>query len=845
MQWTTKQQAAIFGRAKNLLVSAAAGSGKTAVLVERVFERLNDSDHPADITEFLIVTFTNAAAAEMRVRLCKRISEALKTDPQNRHLRRQMQLVHSAHITTVHAFCLSLIRDHFHSLNLRPDFRLPGENEAELLLDEAAEEILTEEHDNRTSAFEALLAALADEKSDIRLKEHLKRAHIWFQSEPDGEGYIARCNAESTTAISADPAETVWGRRHLRTIAQTAKYALARYERMLELASRAEGNTEKVLATLETEQSAIAAIAKHAANGAWEQTARAVEAYCGQSTTLRFPKAFALDLAEAIKTQRNELKKKWKDHLPTDIVCEPIADTQAAFAEADTLQREFFRLVVRLDERFTQRKREANLLDFADLEHLAVCLLAQKGDDGEFCPTPLALEQSAAFREIMVDEYQDTNGLQDLIFRMLATKSSLFTVGDVKQSIYLFRRADPGIFLRRKNTYQPAPDVADEQAFTFPSAETAISLSDNFRSRREVLDSVNFVFSQLCSEEFGGLVYDDGEALHCGRADEDDARYTTEFDVLDLPKDLADGDDEEEDAFRAFSAAEIEAAHIARRIRKMLDEKFPVATKDGPRPCCCGDFAILLRSPKKRAAGLSRALRAQGIAVAADKNENFFASDEVNALLALLHTVDNPGSDLDLIGCLASPLVGFSYDELAQIRAANRRQGLFYDSLRTAAVGESPLAQKAADFLAWLARMRRDISDCTASEAVSHLLEETAAIAVYTATVGGEARRENILRILSLAQGYDKIGGFGEFVRYLDRLEEADNLSRPNTVDSTDSVKIMSIHASKGLEFPFVFLAGLSDKINVQWKSEALALHPTLGPGFKNRSRIAGGEMTT
>ncbi|MBE6953516.1 MAG: hypothetical protein E7452_08190 [Ruminococcaceae bacterium] len=905
MNLTQMQQCAVFGRAKKLLVSAAAGSGKTMVLVERVFSRLVDPTDPADITEFLIVTFTNAAASEMRVRLLKRIGEALKLDPQNRHLRRQLTLVHEAQIATVHAFCLSLIRDQFHALDLRPDFRLPGENETELLLDEAAEQLLTEEHEMRSPAFDSLLAALSNEKNDLRLKDLLKRAHIWFESEADGEGYMEACRRTSAEAIDADPGKTPWGRQHLKTLAEKAAYFACAYDRMIGLARRADGKIDKVLEVLGEEQSLIAEIAAAAAANDWNRTAAAVAACCGHARTLRFPtKGFPADLAEAIKAAREDCKKNWKKKLENDVICEPVADIQAAFAEADALQQEFFRLVVRLGEIFAALKREANLLDFSDLEHLAIRLLAQKDSEGVFRPTALAEEKSRGFREIMVDEYQDTNGLQDLIFRMLATHSSLFTVGDVKQSIYRFRRADPNIFLRRKNRYAPAQTGGADAPFAFASAETSISLSDNFRSRREVLESVNLVFRALCCEELGEFEYTEDEALHCARSDSlvppdplvpafasDDrfsavdpaaftradfekllgeggtgaaeflasrafsalppatarailARYyVTELDVLDLP---GKSEDEDGEADEVLSGAEHEAAHIARRIRTLHDEGFLVADKNGQlRPCGYGDFAILLRSPKKRAAGLARALRDQGIPVAAAKNDSFFETDEITALIALLHVVDNPGSDLDLIGCMASPLIGFTYDELALIRAANRRKGLFYDSLIAAAADDTLLGQKAAGFLAWLAQTRAQIADLSASAAVAHLLETTAATVIYAALEGGENRRENILSLLALAQGYDKVGGFAEFVRYLDRLEESGNLSREAASEQVDCVKIMSIHASKGLEFPIVFLGGLSDPFNTRGNYSAVLQHPTLGLGFSNRSRFAGGEMTT
>ena len=856
MNWTKQQEAAIQGRCKKLLVSAAAGSGKTAVLVERVFRRISDAKDPHDVTDFLIVTFTNAAAAEMRARILKRLGEALAAEPQNRHLRRQMNLIHEAQIMTVHAFCLSLIRENFHILGLRPDFRLPDEDETGLLLDEAAERLMEEEHELRSPAFLALLEAVAYEKNDGRLKELLKRAHIWLESEADAERYMAERAAEGAVPADADPGETPWGRVHLDRLALEASYHAAAYDAAEAALNRGADPQAKAVRraaeVLAEERFLIRAVGEAAARRDWAACRNAAAAFaCGERTrVLRASKELPDSVLDELRPARKEAAD-WKKALRGDVLLERPEDTSAELCAADGLQREFFRLVKRLGELFSALKNDANVLDFSDLEHLAVRLLAEKDEAGEFFPTPLALEKSAALAEIMVDEYQDTNGLQDLIFRMLSIRSRLFMVGDVKQSIYRFRRADPGIFLRRRERYARVDGAESAESSASGSGEDgrAVVLSDNFRSRAEVLDSVNLVFGRLMCRSFGEMEYTEEERLRFARGGaERDGRYVTELDVLDLKEPESDGGEEEPDPAEpdgSLSDMEREAAHIARRIRAMIDEGFLIDDKNGPRPCRCGDFAVLLRSMKNRAAAVGRALRAQGLAADADKSEDFFETEEIAALTALLRAVANPGGDLDLLGFMASPLAGFSWDELAQIRAANEKKGGFFDSLRACAAGDTPLAARAAAFLARLEALRAAVADMSAGEAVAYLIEETSAAAVFSAVEGGDARRHNVRRLLAMAQSYDKIGGYGDFVRYLQRLEDKKTALRQPAPAGGDSVKIMSIHASKGLEFPIVLLGGLSDKINERWRSDAVMLHPALGLGFCSRSRFAGGEMTT
>lgn len=827
-----QQKQAIHSKKQRILVSAAAGSGKTAVLVERVFCRLTDENDPCDISRFLIVTFTNAAAAEMRTRILDRITKAVAEDPQNRHLRRQMNLIHTAQITTIHAFCLSLVRENFHLLHLRPDFRLADTEETALLLDEAAEQLMEEAHAQHSADFNALLDAVTRGQSDRELQQLLQNAWVWLESEADRDGYIAARLAENEVAGDTDVGQTPWGRTHLAVIALQTEALSAGYHRGLE-ELRLAPDTDKRRHAEEiagNELIKIDAIHAAAVRENWEDCRQALLVFADGSRkpSIRESKDLPNDVLTALTAARDDAYD-WRKKMRDDILLMPGDQILEELKTSGPIQQEFFRLVARLGTLFAELKREANLLDFSDLEHLAVQLLAEKDASGQFRPTRFAEEKSTELAEIMVDEYQDTNGLQDLIFQMLSSHCRLFVVGDVKQSIYRFRRADPTIFLRRRQQSGNDPD------------QQSIYLSQNYRSRREILDATNLIFSHLMSQELGEMPYTAEEQLYCGRDNTLDERYRTELEILDLSE-----EDEQEDDSIASDALTREADFVAARIRAMIDEGFPIATKSGTtRPCQCGDFAILLRNLKNRASVYNRALLAHGLTAEPLSSESFFETTEITALTALFRMVDNPAGGLDLPGCMASPLIGFSFDELAQIRAVNDRKGRFLDSLRICAEGNTSISARAAAFLAQLETMRAAVAGLPAGDAASYLIETTSAVAVFSAMEGGALRAANIRRLLDMAQSYEPIGSFGDFVRYLRKLEERRQPPRQQqAVSKADGVHLMTIHASKGLEFPIVILAGLSERMQQDRKADVV-LHPTLGLGLIDCSRTDGVVLTT
>lgn len=845
MEFSDKQKAAIYGRSKKILVSAAAGAGKTAVLVERVFQRIMDPNEECSITDLLIVTFTKAAAAEMRSRIQKRISKALEEDPQNRKLREQINLIHQAKITTIHSFCLSLLRENFHELKLRPDFRLADDGENELMLAEAVDHLLEEEYRQNTPDFSALLDAVTTEKNDQKLRDMLITAYHWAESEPDRQGYSERL----TVPFVGDPGSSPWGKVHLRRIARDMALKLDVYREIMGLVGELE-YPEKIRPILDDEMARITAVYDTAAAGDWSACRSALEYDLSGGKQLRFEKSETSEARERIKVLREKARKNRTNYGKNILMEDPerLIDNMAA---TDLLQREFYRLVLELDKYFCEIKREQNVLNFSDLEHLALRLLGEKNSAGVFEPTTLAREKSAQLREVMVDEYQDTNGLQDMIFQMLTCHCSFFTVGDVKQAIYQFRRADPTIFLRRRGSYGSLP------AGQIPDAamdSCTLLLSDNYRSGPDVLNSVNFLFRELMCEDLGGMAYTAEEELYYQRDDKrkpsDD--YITELDVLDLHLTEAqngESDSDEDNASdESLTAIELEAMHIANRIRGMVEGGFLIGEKKGDkewtkRPCRYGDFAVLMRSIKNRADILSRILRENGIPADADRGDEFFDTAEIAAAADLLRAVDNPTDDLDLMGCMASPLIGFTFDQLARIRAG-RKDLPFLTAIRQCAEEDTELGHRADAFCRWLRRMRGAIADRTAGEAVAYLLDETGASAVFSAMEGGDGRRANLRRLLAMAQSYDGRGSFSDFVQYLNRMEERGKPQKQTAQNSGESVHVMTIHSSKGLEFPIVFLCGLTKAFNMGTQ-DTISMHSELGIGLKARNLQELSESTT
>ena len=803
-----QQQAVVENRGGSLLVSAAAGSGKTKVLVERLFRYV--TQERCNVDDFLIITYTKAAAAELRGKIAAELSKRLGEDPGDAHLRRQLLRVYQADIKTVDAFCTALLRENTHLLAregeqhaLTPDFKVLDESEADLLRRRVLERTLETFYDTLDAGKEQLADTLGAGRDDSALAELVLEVYEKLQSHADPEAWLER-SRESWGALNGRFDDTPYAPALLETVRRRARHwaglLAGAAERVAEDAALAAGYGEKFL----TAAGGFAALGE---SPDWEEARQRCEA-------VTFPR---LTTPRGRKEETASLKQLWDsckaDKKKLDSLLEvsgeeAMEDLRAVAPAMEALVD----LTADFAERYRVEKLRLNSLDFSDQEHLALRLLVK--EDG--APTELGEQVSARYQEILVDEYQDTNEVQNAIFRAVSKGGqNIFTVGDVKQSIYRFRLADPTIFLEKYQRFQSWEEAQ-------PGEERKILLSKNFRSRREVLDAANFIFRAILSPEMGEMAYGEDEALHFG------AEYyppredcAVEFHLISVQQ-RTQGDDHPVKKLTA------EARFVARRIRELLDTGYPVTGGDGQlRPCRPEDIVILMRSPGTRAAAYAAALSERDVPCSFEESGDFFESMEISVLMALLELVDNPRQDVPLISVLRSPLFGFTPDRLAQIRAA-APAGEYYDAV--CACGEDA---DCAAFLQTLAGLRAAARDMSLHRFLWHIYNTLNVLGIFGAMDEGAQRRENLIALTRHAQRFESGGyrGVFAFVTQLRRLLESGQAPSTKASAAVSGVQLMSIHKSKGLEFPIVILADLDHTFSRQDFDTPVLVHPRMGLG--------------
>ena len=814
---TEEQQAAVDNRGGGLLVSAAAGSGKTRVLVERLLARVEEG---ADVDRFLVITYTKAAAAELRSRIVEELSDRLALRPTDGHLRRQATLVYKAGISTIHAFCAQLLRECGHLLDLDPDFRLCDEGEAGVLMLRALNDVLDRRYEAMDSDFAQLVDTMSAGRDDARLIQIVLDIRGRVQAHPNPAAWLEE--QERTFALEgiSDPVQTPWGQLLLADAAGQAAYWRRRMEEARDLCERDANLLANYGDSVAQTAQALQQFEEAASQG-WD-AARALLPIpfptVGRKKMVDDPAA--VERVKAIRTACKKRLEKLEDWF-ADSGDDLLADLRTVYPA----MRGLFALVRDFEEAYAAEKARRGLVDFSDLEHMAVRLLV--GEDGQ--PTELARQWSTRYDEIMVDEYQDTNEVQNAIFSALSKDgTNLFMVGDVKQSIYRFRLADPTIFLGKYRSFKPYTEAGEGE-------ERRVILSRNFRSRPEVLEGCNDLFRAVMSVPFGEMEYSDDQALYPGAPFQPDSTYCVELDALD-------GDIDGEEGAEKVSRDLLEARFAARRIRDLLDQNFPVSDGEGgTRPVRPSDIVILLRSPNTVLRHYARALGERDILWEAEGGGDFFGSTEISVALSLLQIVDNPRQDVPLISVLRSPVYGFSADRLAQIRAASPDTD-FYAAL-AADDGEDSKA-----FLAELDDLRFGSGDMSSHQLLWHIYDRTNLLGIFGAMEEGETRQGNLLALAELARQFEGAGhkGLFRFLTYLTRLRENGNTLTPPAPGRTGGgVRIMSIHKSKGLEFPVVLLCGLARRLNREDMSRPILFHPKLGVGPKGLDVERGIEYPT
>lgn len=827
---TKEQQKIVEDRGGELLVSAAAGSGKTRVLVERLLTRIADEN--MDIDRFLVITYTKAAAAELRGRIAQDLSARLAAEPWNRHLRRQSTLVYQAQISTIHAFCAALLRENGHLLDLDPDFRLCDEGDAQVLMAQTLEDVLDQRYEglSEDSPFAQLADTLAAGRDDSRLAQIVLDIFGRIQSHPDPVSWLREQKEVWTLDGVTDLSQTPWGTLLLNEARKDAEWCRERLETAYRLTQEDEllqmNYGPSLFATLEGLDAFLLA-------QTWDEAADCLP--------IPFPTAgrkkkrtveispMAAEAAEQAAVRVKGIRESCKGQLKK--MAEQLGGSSGEQLEELRLSAPAMGALMDLVEDFHKayaaEKRRRSLVDFSDLEHFAVQLLL----DGDGKPTELARYCASRYDEIMVDEYQDTNQVQNAIFNAISDGGKkLFEVGDVKQSIYRFRLADPTIFLGKYSRFAKGEDASEGE----PRKRV---LSRNFRSRHQVLEGCNDLFRSIMSTELGELDYTEDQMLYPGGTFPDSEDCAVEMDVLDLSF-LGDTEGEKENKDLR------EARFVARRIRQMLDQPMLVTEdKENMRPIRPSDVMVLLRSPGSVLRHYIRAFGEQNIPWSAEGGEDLFATTEINVALSILQVVDNPRQDVALIAALRSPVYGFTEDKLAMLRGQSK--GDFYSTLVAAAEQGD---QQCRDFLDELERLRFGAGDMTCRQLIWHIYEHTNLLGVFGAMNRGAERQNNLLALYALAGQMENAGcqTLFKFLLRLERLRESG--AKLNTTDQSregEGVSILSIHRSKGLEKPVVVLAGLTRRFNRDDFMRPVLFHPVLGVGPKGLERERMVEYTT
>lgn len=793
-QLTLQQKQAVEDRGGKLLVSAAAGSGKTKVLVDRLLLHLTQSGGKVNIDDFLIITYTKAAASELRAKIAAKLHERLSDNPGNKHLQRQLQRLYLTKISTVHAFCADILKEHAYRLDIPGDFRVAEERECQVIQLQVLDKLLDRAFAEADNDFLSFVDSQELGRDDYGIPKIILQVYNASRCHIDPDQWLDRCVADNDVAHLSDVSETIWGKYLMDELKDYVELQLVALKKCAVLA--AENGTMPKPAQLLHD---IILQLEHLLNcKTWDEIVLNGAIDFGRLT---FPKNVSdLSLKEQIKTIRKAckagLEKKLKPF--TDLSKQVLKDQQDC---ADTTKG-LVKLVKQFTKEYDLVKKSRRILDFADLEHKTLDLLVGTKRQGI---TTLAHEIGDRFCEIMVDEYQDSNAVQDCIFSALTEKrQNCFMVGDVKQSIYQFRLADPGIFLDKYNTYAPA-----EQAQ--PGQGRKIMLSSNFRSAGPVIQAVNDVFSHCMSPEVGGLHYGENEMLHEG----------VPHGVIDEPEIELCAISVQEDTYAE------EAIYTAQRISELINGSHLIRQGDSFRPITADDIVILLRSPGSVGADFQYALEQKGIPVNSGGCADLLQTEEVGFLRAFLQILDNPLQDIPLITVLTSRIFCFSADDLAVIRSTGSRKKPFFESMQKSE------ASKVTEFISILSMLRSEAKLCSLSQLLDKILTVTRMDSIYGAFPDGEIRISNLqafYRLISECENSNQ-KELGQFLNYLTALEEK-GIAVNNDKNSSGAVTIMSIHKSKGLEFPVVFLCGLSRDFNREDARAQVLCNRELGIGL-------------
>lgn len=863
-KWTDEQLLAIETRGKNLLVAAAAGSGKTAVLVERIIKIITDDNNPVDIDKLLVVTFTNAAASEMRERIGDAISKKLEEMPDSKMLQRQLALLNKSNITTIHSFCLDIIKNNFHLIDLDPGFRIGDETECTLIKQDILIELFEDKYDKEDEGFLNLIEAYCTNRDDERLKEIVLKLYNFSMSGPWPSVWL-REKAQEFNINSLDELEKAsWYKVLKESLYLDLNNAKNGLDEAIKICEE-DSDLAPYLLTLKPELNGIEN-AINSLNLNLEQIYKAIKdiEFAYRIKTVKKGLGDELD-KKKVKSLRDDVKKKI-NQIKGGVFSVSLDETLNGIKNMYPIIKSLTELVIEFSDRYVKKKMERVILDFNDLEHLCLKILTCNDENGEVYASSVAQKFREKFEEVLVDEYQDSNNVQETIISMVSRKDldnpNVFMVGDVKQSIYRFRQAKPELFLEKYNSYSEEDNKKNRK----------IMLYKNFRSREEVIKGVNFIFKSLMSKTVGELDYTDKEALNLGASydelnkdnvyfqdnefidlDKIEVSGALELHILDKSSDFEDGkneindeDDKENDNEEDLSAVAIEARIIAKRIKELINPSdgkcFMVFDKNlnRYRKITYKDIVILLRSTKNWADTIVEDLSFGGIPVYADINTGYFQTIEIRTIMSLLHIIDNPMQDIYTIASMRSPIFAFTSEELADIRILNR-DNYFYLNVKDIAEDvyderiNKSLKDKCVYFIEKIGSWREKSLYMPIDEFLWYLYSDTSYYGYVGAMVNGIQRQANLRILFQRAKQYEQTSfkGLFNFINFINKLRKSSgDLGTAKILgENEDVVRIMSIHKSKGLEFPVVFLSGCGKQFNLRDINDSLLFHEELGIG--------------
>ena len=824
VKWTNEQLQAIEKTGNNILVAASAGSGKTAVLVERIINKI--VNQKINIDELLIVTFTNAAAAEMRERILEAIYKKIEEDSENNHLQKQINLIGRASICTIDSFCLDVVKNNFYEIGVSPNFRIADNAELELIKQETLEDLFDKKYEVEDKKFLKLLETYTTYSSDDPLKELILNIYNFIQSHPFPnewlETQVQKYNLQSK--INQDFSENEWGKIIISNLKEELLDSKIKLEKVKKDIEKLE-ELKKYVLVLNQDIQVVESILNL---NKWDE----IYSYINQVAFEKWPidKKITLEEKEIAKEKRNEIRKQIKKTLET-IDCNSYEANKDIYDMYEVLKA-LKEIIFEYDDLLKQVKKEKNIVDFSDIEHMALQILLKKDENNQHVPTTIALKYRKKFAEIAIDEYQDSNLVQESILTSISNGKNIFMVGDVKQSIYKFRQARPELFLDKYQKYILSNNIEKN------AEGNKIQLFKNFRSRANILDTTNLIFEEIMSKSLGDIDYNKEEYLNLGASYEETEKQSikanTEILIIENKKEEQNEEDESEELEELLENIELEAKFVAQKIKEILALKQVVFDKkQGYRHITYKDIVILLRSTKDKANIFENELISLGIPVYSDTSLEYLNSIEIQTIMNLLKVIDNPTVDIPLVAVLRSMIGGFTDNELIQIRLTNERK-TFYEAI-IEYNKEDNIKQKIDMFLNQIALWKEESEYLELDELIWKIYIDTGYYNYVSLMPDGILRQANLKLLFEKAKQYEKVSfkGLYNFINFIEKVRNSSgDLSSAKLIGENENVvRIMSIHKSKGLEFPLVFLCNSNKKFNTQDLNSQILLHQDLGLG--------------